>query len=101
VDTASVEQLIAMAQEARAAMRRGEHATGLEQFERHYGSMCAALDGWLGSGRADDAFRLSAALVQFWMGTKRVDEGMAWLDAALGTGEGSDAARARGLHDHG
>ncbi len=101
VDAASVEQLIATAEEARAAMRRGEDATGLEQFERHYGPMREALDVWLGSGRADDAFRLSAALVSFWMATKRVDEGMAWLDAALGTGEGSDAARARGLHDHG
>lgn len=26
---------------------------------------------------------------------------MAWLDAALATGEGSDGGRARGLHDHG
>jgi tetratricopeptide (TPR) repeat protein len=101
VDAATVEQLIATAEEARAAMRRGEDATGLEQFERHYGPMREALDLWLGSGRADEAFRLSTALVPFWMATKRVDEGMAWLDAALGTGEGSDAARARGLHDHG
>jgi tetratricopeptide (TPR) repeat protein len=101
VDTASVEQLIATAEEARAAMRRGEDAIGLDQFERHYASMREALDDWLDSGRADEAFRLSAALVQFWMATKRVDEGMAWLDAALATGEGSDAARARGLHDHG
>jgi hypothetical protein len=101
VDAASVEQLIATAEEARAAMRRGEDATGLEQVERHYGPMRDALDAWLGSGRADDAYRLSAALVPFWMATKRVDEGMAWLDAALGMGEGGDAARARGLHDHG
>jgi tetratricopeptide (TPR) repeat protein len=101
VDAATVEQLIATAEEARAAMRRGEDATGLEQFERHYGSMRDALDVWLGSGRANEAFRLSAALVPFWMATKRVDEGMAWFDAALATGEGSDAARARGLHDHG
>jgi hypothetical protein len=101
VDAETVDRLIATAEEARAAMRRGEDATGLDQFERHYGPMREALDVWLSSGRADEAFRLSAALVPFWMGTKRVDEGMAWLDAALGTGEGSDAARARGLHDHG
>ncbi len=101
LDTSTVEQLIAAAEDARAAMRRGEDATGLEQFERGYGAMRQALDVWLGSGRADEAFRLSAALVPFWMATKRGDEGMAWLDAALATGEGSDAARARGLHDHG
>lgn len=101
MDTATVEQLIATAEEARAAMRRGEDATGLEQFERHYGAMREALDVWPGSGRADEALRLSAALVPFWLATKRVDEAMAWLEAALETGEGSDAARARGLHDHG
>jgi tetratricopeptide (TPR) repeat protein len=101
VDAATVEQLIARAEEARAAMRRGEDAAGIEQFERQYGPMREALDDWAGSGRADDAFRLSVALVPFWMATKRVDEGMAWLDAALRAGEGSAAARARGLHDHG
>ena len=101
MEATTVEQLITTAEESRAAMRRGEDSTGLEQFERHYGPMREALDAWLASGRADEAFRLSAALVPFWMATKRVDEGMAWLDAALATGEGSDAARARGLHDHG
>ena len=101
MDAATVEELIATAEEARAAMRRGEDASGIEQFERHYGAMREGLDDWLESGRADDAFRLSAALVPFWMATKRIDDGMAWLDAALGTGERSDAARARGLHDHG
>ncbi len=101
MDTANVEQLIATAEAARAAMRRGEDAAGLEQFEQHYDQMRGALDGLLGSGRADDAMRLSAALVPFWMATKRVDEGMAWLGAALETGQGSEAARARGLHDHG
>ncbi len=101
VGATTVEQLIAIAEEARAAMRRGEDAAGVDQFERNYGPMREALDNWLRAGRADEAFRLSAALVPLWMATKRVDEGMAWLDAALGTGEGSDAARARGLHDHG
>lgn len=101
MDAATVEQLIARAEEARAATRRGEDAAGIEQFERQYGPMREALDDWVGAGRADDAFRLSAALVPFWMATKRVDEGMAWLDAALMAGEGGAAARARALHDHG
>jgi tetratricopeptide (TPR) repeat protein len=101
VDPTTDEQLIALAERARAAMRRGEDAGGIEQFERHYGQMREALDRLVGSGHADDAFRLSAALVSFWMATKRGDEGMAWLDAVLESGEGSDAARARGLHDHG
>jgi hypothetical protein len=40
-------------------------------------------------------------MTQFWMASKRVDEGMTWLEGALDTGEGSDAGRARGLHDLG
>jgi hypothetical protein len=32
--------------------------SGIEQFERRYGSMRAALDACLDSGRADDAYRL-------------------------------------------
>ena len=101
MDEAPVDQLIAAAEEARAAMRRGEDAAGIEQFEQQYGRMREALDSWLNSGRADDAFRLSVALVPFWMASKRVEEGMAWLNAALEAREGSDAARARALHDHG
>lgn len=101
MDAALAESLIVTAEDARAAMRRGENAAGVEAFESGYAEMRAALDWLLRGGRADDAFRLSAAMTQFWMASKRVDEGMTWLEAALGTGEGSDAGRARGLHDLG
>ena len=87
--------------QARAATRRGENAAGIEAFEATYADMRDALDWLLDDGHADDAFRLSAAMTQFWMASKRVDEGMAWLQRALDTGEGSDAGRSRGLHDLG
>jgi tetratricopeptide (TPR) repeat protein len=98
---ATAESLIVAAEEARAAMRRGEDAAGLRAFEAGYADMRESLDWFLGHGRADDAFRLSAAMTQFWMASKRVVEGMTWLERALGTGQGSDGARARGLHDIG
>lgn len=98
---ATAESLIVAAEEARAAMRRGEDAAGLKAFEAGYADMRESLDWFLGHGRADDAFRLSAAMTQFWMASKRVVEGMTWLERALGTGQGSDGARARGLHDIG
>jgi tetratricopeptide (TPR) repeat protein len=63
--------------------------------------MREALDWLLRAGRPDDAFRLSAAMTQFWMASKRVDEGIDWLEGALQAGQGSDTGRARGLHDLG
>jgi hypothetical protein len=101
MDAARAESLIVTAEEAREAMRRGENAAGMDAFEASYADMRQALDWFLESGRADDAFRLSAALTAFWLSSKRVDEGKTWLEGALATGEGSDAGRARGLHDLG
>jgi hypothetical protein len=101
MDAALAESLIVTADEAREAMRRGENAAGMEAFEASYADMREALDWFLQTGRADDAFRLSAALTAFWLSSRRVDEGRIWLEGALATGEGSDAGRARGLHDFG
>jgi non-specific serine/threonine protein kinase len=101
MDAATAEALLTAAEDARAAMRRGENTAGIDQFERRYAEMREALDWYLAEGRADSAFRLSAALVPFWMATKRVDDGDAWFERALATTAGSDSVRARGLHDHG
>jgi tetratricopeptide (TPR) repeat protein len=82
-------------------MRRGADAAAIERIEGRYAEVKEALDWYLGEGRTDHALRLSAALVPFWMASKRVEEGLAWLDGALASPAGSDAARARALHDHG
>lgn len=57
--------------------------------------------GFADSGRPEPAYRLAAALVPFWISTKRMDDGDAWFERALGTAAGSEAARASALHDHG
>ena len=101
MDAATADALVIAAEEARAALRRGGDAAGMERFEVRYEAFREALDWCLDTGRPDVAFRLSAALVQFWMGSKRVEEGMAWLERALATGAGNDGARARAFHDHG
>jgi tetratricopeptide (TPR) repeat protein len=101
MDTATAESLILAAEDARAKIRQGENAAGVEAFEASYAGMGEALGWLLDGGRADDAYRLTAALTPFWMASKRVDEGMTWLEGALGTGQGSDAGRGRALHDLG
>jgi predicted ATPase len=100
MDAARAGSLILIAEEARDARRRGADA-GLETFEAAHDDLRSALDWFLAAGRADDAFRLSASMTPLWLASKRVDEGMSWLESALATGQGSDASRARALHAHG
>ena len=100
MDAARAEALLVTAGDARAARRRGDDA-GLESFVAVYDDLRAALDWFLAADRADDAFQLSASMTPLWLASKRVDKGMGWLESALATGQGSDASRARGLHDIG
>jgi hypothetical protein len=101
MDPTRAESLVVTATAARAAMRRGDEGAGQKVFEAHHAEMRDALDWLITAGRADDAFRLSSAMTSFWLASNRVDDGRAWLEAALETGQGSDASRARGLHDLG
>ena len=101
MDAATAEALLAAAMDARDAIRRGEHAEAVARLEARYAETGDAMDWLLAGGRADDAFAFAAALVPFWLATKRVDEGQAWLEQALAGPGGSDATRARALHDRG
>ena len=101
MDASTAEQLLADAVEARDAIRRGEHAEAVARLEARYAEALEAMDWLLADGRTDDAFAFAAALVPFWLATKRVDDGQAWLERALAGPGGSDDARARALHDRG
>ena len=101
MDGSTAERLLSLAVEARDAIRRGDDAQAIARLDEEYAGVPAALDWLLANGRPDDAFGFAAALVPFWMATKRVDDGQAWFDRALALPVGSDAARARALHDRG
>ena len=100
MDAATADALVEIAEEARAALRRQEPGAH-RPVEERYPEMREALDWYLGSGQPDAAYRLASALVPFWISTKRIDDGDAWFERALGTTDGSDASRASALHDHG
>lgn len=100
MDAATADALAEIAEESRAGLRRQEPGAH-RPVEERYAEMREALDWYLGSGQPDAAYRLASALVPFWISTKRIEEGDAWFERALATTEGSDAARARALHDHG
>lgn len=100
MDSASAEALISFAEAARAAFRGGD-ATATQLVESRYPELREALDWYVAAGRADDAFRLAAALVPFWTALSRSDEAIAWFDDALALSTAPSPERAQALHDHG
>jgi tetratricopeptide (TPR) repeat protein len=100
VDTPTADALLALAEDARARVRR-EDPESAALIEARYPELLEALDWYLDARQPDDAFRLATALVPFWMSTKRIDDGDRWFERALAQPAGSDARRARALYDHG
>jgi tetratricopeptide (TPR) repeat protein len=100
VDLRTAESLVAIAEDARAGIRR-EDPEAAAAIEVRYADMLEVLEWSLAAGQPDTGFRLAAALVPFWMSTKRIDDGDAWFRRALAQPAGSTARRARASHDHG
>lgn len=101
MDAETATALLTTAVEARAAMRRGEDASAIEQLEHQYSDLRAAMDWAFDQGRVDLADRFATALVPFWMATKRIDDGDEWFGRVLGDTVPMDLARARAVYDHG
>jgi tetratricopeptide (TPR) repeat protein len=101
VDVPTAESLLAAAEEARTALRRPDGSAAQVRLEQLYPELTTAFELFLAERQVDDAFRLTKALVPFWMATSRIDEGDEWFQRALAIEGGSDAARARAHYDHG
>ena len=99
MDATTADGLLAAAREARAAMRSGDTAA-VDRLEGLYPDLRAALEWNVEHGRLDEADRMAAALVPFWIATKRIDEGQAWYERAIPE-PGADPRRARAEYDHG
>jgi tetratricopeptide (TPR) repeat protein len=99
MDATTADHLLATAQEERAAMRSGDGAA-VDRLEGVYPDLRAALEWNVEHGRLDEADRLAAALVPFWIATKRIDEGQAWFQRAIPE-PGADPRRARAEYHHG
>jgi tetratricopeptide (TPR) repeat protein len=100
VDQRTADTLVAVAEDARAGIRREDPASAA-MIEDRYPEMLEVLEWSLEAGHPDTGFRLAAALVPFWMSTKRIDDGDHWLARALSQPAGDVARRARASHDHG
>ena len=100
MDAERAAALLAVAIEARAALRRGDNSA-VEAFEGQYADMREAMTWFLDHEQLAEADRFGTALVPFWMATKRIDDGDDWFNRALGDPPPFDARRARAIYDHG
>lgn len=96
MDTSTAAALLEIAEDARARARQQDPAAN-RLVEDRYPELLEALDWHLAVGQPDAGYRLASALVPFWIASARIDDGDAWFERALGTGDGT----ARALYDHG
>jgi tetratricopeptide (TPR) repeat protein len=101
VDAATAGALLTAAVEIRTAMRDRRDGAAVTHFEREHAAMREAMDWYLDQGRTEDADRFASAMVPLWIATKRIADGEAWFERALGDGATDDPRRARALYDHG
>jgi tetratricopeptide (TPR) repeat protein len=101
VDEQDAQALLELAQAAPGALRGPDAKLTVENLDRRYSELRLATEWFIKEGRPDQALLLSSALVPFWLATKRLDEGLAWLDRVLASPGGGHAHRGRALFDAG
>ncbi|MGI8550692.1 MAG: tetratricopeptide repeat protein [Dehalococcoidia bacterium] len=96
-----IEYYLRLAALAAPNLRDPVQARWLEMLEGAYDNLRAALD-WLSQhGELEAGLRLTGFLWRFWELRGYFSEGRGWLEAMLGPGSGSPAARATALHGAG
>lgn len=101
MDARQAESLLNFAEGVVPRLRGSDSGAALDQLDGQYADLQAALRWFLDQARPTEAFRLTRSLVPFWMATKRLEEGIAWLDSALKVPGAHDAHRGRAMFDAG
>jgi tetratricopeptide (TPR) repeat protein len=97
MDADTAAGLLELAEDAQRRRRR-QDPDAERMLEARYPELREALDRL---GADGTAFRLAGALVPFWIATKRIEEGGAWFDRALGDPRVTGLTLARAWYDHG
>ena len=101
VEPQIAQSLLDLARGAPGALRGIDAKDMLEKIDRRYAELEGAMDWFISQTRTDEAMLLADGLVPFWMATKRLEEGLAWLDRVLASPGGINAHRGRALFDAG
>ena len=100
MDLLAAASLAETAEALRKELRGPRGDAAMRELEHIYPEVGSAFDALLAADRLDAACRLASALVPFWMATKRLDEGDAWLTRAT-TPAGTTPDRARAIYADG
>jgi tetratricopeptide (TPR) repeat protein len=101
MDAHAAQALLNFAASAGEGLRGIDSKAMFQKLDECYGELQSALGWFIEYECATDALRLASALVPFWMATKRLDEGSAWLDRALALPGGESAHLGRAAFDAG
>ncbi len=100
--TGHLQWCLALAAQAEGALLGPQQAHWLNLLEQEHANLRVALDWSLTTpGQAALGVDLAGRLWRFWDMRGSISEGYAWLDRALATGAGEDAARARAYNGAG
>jgi tetratricopeptide (TPR) repeat protein len=101
MDAQTADELLAFAEDAVVRMRGADSKAAFAELDRRNDDVLGALGWYIDQGHTDDAMRLGSALVNYWMATKRMDEGSAWFDRILASPGAEDGRRGRASFDAG
>jgi tetratricopeptide (TPR) repeat protein len=101
VDVSTAESLLTFAEQAGAGLRGLDSKAAFQRLADRYSDLLSAMQCFIEHACPTEACGLASALAPFWMATRRMDEGAAWLDRVLALSGGEDAKRGRALFDAG
>lgn len=98
---AHLEWCVSFAEMAEPLINGAEQEYWLSRLDADHANLRAALAWAIEHGHAEQAQRISAALMRFWWMRGHLREGRTWLERALRLPGSSNAAQARALHGAG
>jgi tetratricopeptide (TPR) repeat protein len=97
MDRQTAESLLTFAEDAGPGLRGDDAKAVFAQLEKRYPDLLSAMQWFIAQASTDESLRLASALVNFWMATKRLDEGVEQFDQVLALPGGDDGLRGRAL----
>jgi len=101
VDADDAKSQLSFVEDAAPRLRGLESRAVLEQLDQRYPALQVAMQWFIDQRRPNESLRFASSLVGFWMATKRLGEGSAWLEKVLALPGGEDAHRGQALFDAG
>jgi tetratricopeptide (TPR) repeat protein len=93
MDAQIAEALRDFAEESSLGLLGLESKAVFEQLKRQYPGLLSCMQWCISHERTDDGLRIAISLAQFWMATKRLEDGTEWFDRVLDASGGGNTYR--------